>query len=282
MRTPAHADPPGPSLRALQEGFLAALRDGHDLAAALGEHAVLPPAAGGSEARWSIYSEGYLLRLAGAIENDYPAVARILGPGAFRALCRRYLAAFPPRSHDIGRAGDLLPEHLLRDPVRNALPFLPDLARFESALAFAAVAPRAATWRPEDLERDDAGRVAETPLRLVPSTGWIVSTWPLDSLWLLQEKGNAEVDLALSRERKHFLVWRDGITPRWRRADDVAATIVRGAGRRRSLAEIAARPDAPDPASLSEAFRLLLAAGVFLHPSESGGAGCAPCRKEKP
>ena len=98
------------------------------------------PPEGTVEGRWHIYSSGYLTRLVEALENDYSALARVVGPGPFGSLIQRYVAAHPPRSFDLRYAGDRLATFLEQDPLTGDLPFLPDLARLEWLLAEAFVA----------------------------------------------------------------------------------------------------------------------------------------------
>ena len=102
---PTDAPAAGSPLRQLQESFLAGLREA-DAAKRLAASGVfLEPPRGAVGQRLQIYREGYLRRLAEAIKNDYPALARILGPDAFRSLARRYLAACPPAACGSWRQG---------------------------------------------------------------------------------------------------------------------------------------------------------------------------------
>lgn len=126
------------------------------------------PPGDGIGTRLDIYRSGYLARLVEAIESDYPALRRILGEGAFGSLVGRYARACPPRSFDIGRAGDRLPVFLDQDPLTRDLPFLPDLARLEWALRVAFVAPDATPLAWEDLGAIDPEAVADTAFRLLP------------------------------------------------------------------------------------------------------------------
>ena len=99
------------------------------------------PPRGTIDGRWSIYRDGYTARIAEALENDFRAVLRVLGPDAFRSLAQRYVRACPPSSFDIGRAGEQLPRFLESDRLLDRLPFLADLARLEWAQLEAFVAP---------------------------------------------------------------------------------------------------------------------------------------------
>ncbi len=75
--------------------------------------------------RWHIYAHGYFARLSEALENDYTALRRIVGRDAFDSMVRRYALAQPPRSHDLGRAGDRLSRFLENDSLSRKLRFSP-------------------------------------------------------------------------------------------------------------------------------------------------------------
>ena len=83
-------------LRSVQDRFLAGLREGREDLAELGAPSFIDPPTGTARSRWRIYLNAYVARLVEAIEQDYPATRRIVGPEVFRSLGERYLAAFPP------------------------------------------------------------------------------------------------------------------------------------------------------------------------------------------
>jgi hypothetical protein len=208
--------PPAPGLRELQERFLRGLRDGAtaDQLAAAGVFAA-PPRSTATD-RWHVYREGYLVRLVEAVRNDYPAVERVVGEGPFSSLAARYLNAFPPSSHDIGRAGDRLAEHLAGDPLTAELPFLPDLARFEAALAAAVVAADGVPVTREDLARIAPERLPALPLRLASGAAFIASEWPLGDLWHLQGQADEEVSLTVQGRPARLVIFRRGAAVHWR------------------------------------------------------------------
>lgn len=230
MPHPAEAGA-GASLRELQERFLASLR-GEETSAGL-PGAFLEPPKGTAGERWQVYREAYHLRLIEAIANDYPATARILGPPAFDRLIRRYLALHPPAAHDIGRAGDRLAAYLPGDPLTEKLPFLPDLAAFEGALAAAVTAADLAPPSREALAALDPHLLFESPLALAPGAAFLDSAWPLGELWELRHKSDEEAALDVEGKPARLLVFRDGLTVRWRpiEGEDEAALltgVVRG------------------------------------------------------
>ncbi len=214
-----------PRLRDLQASFLAALRAG---AAAPPADFSAPPAAPVA-ARWSVYCEGYLLRLTEALRNDYPAVKRIVGAAAFRSLAARYFAAFPPHSHDITRAGDRLADYLAGDELAAGLPFLPDLARFEAALAAGVVAADLPPQRREDLAAHDPQLLIGLEITLAPGAAFFDSPWPLGELWELRDKPDSEVALRVEGRPSRLAVYRDGPAVRWRAVSDEEARLLAAA-----------------------------------------------------
>lgn len=274
------------ALQAMQSQLLAALRDGHSPTEGFRGGLFLDPPSGTAARRWEIYRNAYLIRLVEAIDNDYPAIARITGPTPFHALCHRYLTAFPPHSHDIGRAGQRLAEYLPRDPVTMDLPFLPELARFEWALAEAIGAPDAEPLHWSDLAGLSAEQLADSSLRLSPATVFIPSRWPLAALWLAKDQPDSAVDVPLDVQSSAILVSRQGLEPRWRSIDSDERALVEGASRGATPASLLESGvyGEDDQASLRlvRALRRVADYGALAPLSHSGDAEGAPLSKETP
>jgi hypothetical protein len=255
-------------LRALQRSLLQDLnglmaREPAERAADFGA-----PPAGGVEDRWQVYADGYVARLVEALESDYAALLRILGPDPFAALVERYVRAFPPRSYDLSRAGDLLPEHLSVDPIAVALPFLPDLARLERAVAEAFIAPdaEALTW--EALVEEAPENITILPLVLAPGVALLPSRWPVVSLWLTRDQADDAVALDLEKNPETALVFRRGYAVVCARLDAKEASFVAaltgGAATLTMLeARLASAGGAPEIASLLTTFRSFVERGLF-------------------
>lgn len=217
-----------PALRDLQARFLEELRErmGDEELPASG--AFLEPPVGSAVERWRIYREGYRLRLVEAIRNDYEAVARIVGPDPFRALIERYLEAHPPSAHDIGRAGDRLATFLASDPLTEKLPFLPDLARFEAALAASLVAADPAPIDRQALAALPPDDLLDLPLTLASGAQLLLSDWPVGDLWALRDRPDEEISLELEGRPARLVVHRDGLAVKWRELEDDEAVFLSG------------------------------------------------------
>jgi hypothetical protein len=226
-----------PSLRELQAEFLRGMRGeagASDLAA---EGVFLEPPAATSAARFDVYREGYELRLAGVIENDYPAVARILGEGPFRNLIHRYLARFPPHSHDVGRAGDHLARHLENDPLSENLPFLPELARFEAALSAGVVARDVEPWTRVAIAALGEA-LLDRPLAWAPGAAFLRSRWPLGDLWQLRDQADEDIELQVDGRPTDVVVFRHGLRVLWREVSSDEAAFLAAIDGRCSLLDL--------------------------------------------
>jgi len=226
------------------------------------------PPQGTLESRWHVYSSGYLTRITEALENDYPATRRVMGPGPFASLIHRYLGAHPPRSFDLRCAGEQLASFLKHDPLVGKLPFLPDLAHLEWLLAEAFLAKDPAPLLWSDLQAMDPETVSDLCLVLNPGTIVIRSPWPLIDIWGLKDKTDGEVSLEIAGRPSVVLVFRNGLKALCRHIDEFDARIVQAAAEGASLAEIqAALTDGDDPKvvrQLLESFRRLVDEGLFV------------------
>lgn len=222
----------------------------------------LDPPQGTIEARWHLYAHGYVARIAEAIENDYPALNRVLGARALRSLTARYVARFPPRSHDLGRVGDRLPGFLEDDALTQELPFLPDLARLEWAVAEAFVAADRQDLRWEDLAREGSEAVAEWPLRIRLGATRVRSAWPIHDLWLCRDRPDGEVDVALEGRPCSVLVSRRGLDVICRPVAPLEERVLDLAAHGGRLADLVDDTD-ESAADLVAAFRVLVEDAVF-------------------
>ena len=254
---------PVPALHAAQEALLNSI-----LAASpqmLRSCAALfaPPPSGTIKHRFWIYSEGIVVRRAEALENDYPAIRRILGEGPFRSLAARYARAHPSTFFDLGRAGGALPRFLVSDPLTEELPFLPDLARLERAIACAFVAADAEPRSWEELARLSPAEVADLSLKLLPGTALLSSRWPLLELRACSELPDDQVAIPVAGRPGRVVVYRRGLEVRSVAASAEDLRFLRCFRQRRSLAAIAPRWGETETAHLAELFRRWASEGVL-------------------
>lgn len=219
------------------------------------------------EVRWDIYRSGYVARLVEAVENDYPATRRILGAGPFSSLVARYVRRCPPRSYDIGRAGDRLSAFLAGDPLTHDLPFLPDLARLEWRLAeaFTAADVEPLTWT--SLQALDPESVGDATFRLRPGTSLVDTRWPLVDLLSVQGQADSEVAVTMDQCSRSVLVHRQGLEVRCRAVTAEDADFLDLAGHGLRLADLATTSASEaHTEALVARFRHFVGEGLFVNP----------------
>jgi putative DNA-binding protein len=124
---------------------------------------ILPSRTLRPEQRVRIYVDAYLARLIEALEEDFPAVARVVGRRTFHALCRAYLERYPSRSYSLNPLGRRLPEILADRPRAR------DLARVEVAMSEVFDAEQAAPLKPSDFGTLTPEKLARARLSFVPA-----------------------------------------------------------------------------------------------------------------
>jgi len=110
-----------------------------------------------------IYADAYLARMIEAIEKDFPALARLLGPSRFRSMCRGYLERFPSRSRSLNPLGRNLPDYLSDRPAAR------DLARVEAAMSEVFDGEAVDPLRPANFSRIAPERLPRARLTFVPA-----------------------------------------------------------------------------------------------------------------
>jgi hypothetical protein len=129
------------------------------------ESVVLPSARLAAPERVGVYHGMYLARMREALESDYPALARFLGPVEWERLVAAYVEAHPSRSYTLNALGRHLPEFVGTAGVRRPA-FCRDLARLEWAVAEVFDAPETPPLSGADIAAVEPGAWAKA--RLVP------------------------------------------------------------------------------------------------------------------
>lgn len=253
-------------LASLQKTLLDGILGGRLPVATLGALFADPPA-GTVAARWEVYESGLVERAAEAVANDYPALAKVIGPGPLRSLTGRYTRRFPPGSYDLGRVGDRLAGFLETDELTSGLPFLPDLARLEWAVAEAFVSSDEPPLRWEDLERLGAEAAADLSLRLRPGVTVLRSEWPIHDIWARRDDPPSDIDIPLRDRPGSVLVARRGFDIVCRTLDPPSVAVAEAAAGGRPLAEVLEAQHA-DASILVAAFRALVEDGAFARPAD--------------
>lgn len=220
----------------------------HDIAATY----VKPNAMLSSFERLEIYNRQYWFRVIGAVSEDFPALAAVLGAKRFDALVLAYLKENPSTSFSLRNLGANLPLWLERHPEfsgkRHEL--MVDIAQLEWAYVEsfdrAAVDPLT--------ETDFAGLNGDSKLSLQPHLQLLDLRYPVDELVLAVHKATPESDImsnavmerkvatrvrlpAMRRSKIHLAVHRYDYSIYYRRIDREAYLLLSALQRRHTLGE---------------------------------------------
>jgi hypothetical protein len=216
--------------------------------------------------RIEIYQGMYLLRMAEALESDYPALAHFLGEKRWTALVRDYVEAHPSRSYTLNVLGAALPAYLKQAAGPRHRGFCHDLARLELAVV-------------EAFDAEESGRLSPADLDAVPADAWeTVRLVPCAALRLVELGWNANAWLDSTKDdrhdhprphrqparlvvfRRHYAVYRRELSlPAFRLLTD----LVGGSTVGQALGAALARRGSPGPDALGRWFRDWAADGLF-------------------
>ncbi len=178
-----------------------------------------------AEVRLDIYRNAYHARLEEALATDYEALRAVLGEEAFSTLSRDYIQAFPSTHFSLRWFGRKLADFLTVHPPYLARPDLAELARFEWTLAEAFDAADAPIAAEADAARIPPQAWPDLRVSLHPSLRRATCRWNTPARWReLKDHAPASAPVMLS-EPAQVLVWRDGLTTRYRTlpGDEAAA-----------------------------------------------------------
>ncbi len=171
---------------------------------------IVLPERGTAVERLRVYAGGYPVRVHEALAEMFPAVAHVVGEGAFVDLVHRYVEAIPLHSYNLNDAGADLPGFLRADQLTTGLPFLPDLARLEWHVARAFHAHERATFDPTALANWSMDDWEGAALRFQPWVALVTSEWPIREIWESRETPIEDIDIDLNHRPDRVLVRRSG------------------------------------------------------------------------
>jgi len=184
--TPARLPDPGAAVPAtFQQRFW------HDLWAAPTADADTPWA---RQPGFAVYRNTVLKGCIDALVAQYPAVHRLIGDDALRALARDHTRAHPPTDGRQHVYGAHLPDHLAATrPADGSLDWLPDVARLDRLWTECHVAADAPVLDAATLLSRDPEALAHTHLVPHPAARWRwCAAWPAFDLWSAARDGRAD------------------------------------------------------------------------------------------
>jgi hypothetical protein len=178
------------------------------------ESAILPSKTLTSAERVGVYHGMYLLRMAEALENDYPAVAHFLGDGSFRQLVSEYVRAHPSTTYTLNRLGDRFPDFVRDQKGIRKKGFVYDLARLEQAVTQVFDAPESPAWPAEEIARIPEAAWPGAVLRPIAAFRLAAFSYPVNAYFQSvkdDDHDHPEVRRQptwLAVYRKRYEVWR--------------------------------------------------------------------------
>jgi hypothetical protein len=169
-------------------------------------------------ARVGIYRNHFFATLGGLLQVTFPVVCRLVDERFFAYAAHEYVREHPPRSRCLIEYGADFADFLADFEPCKALPYLADVARFEWALNIAASVQDSAPLPPRALAEVPTNAAAYVTLRLQPSLSYVISPWPVDTIWQAnQEDEVPSVDRASGGTRLE--IRRAGNAVAWLRLD---------------------------------------------------------------
>ncbi len=184
-----------------------------------------------SAERVGVYQGMYLLRMVEALENDFPAVAHLLGDDDFAELVTAYVGVHPSRTYTLNRLGDRFPEFIRSARGIRRKAFVADLARLESLVTEVFDAPESAAWPAEEIARVPENAWPGAVLRPSAALRVAAFAYPVNA-YLQSVKDDQHDHPATGRRptwiavyRKNYEVWRLDLS---KPAHDFLAALVNG------------------------------------------------------
>jgi hypothetical protein len=234
--------------------------------------------------RLEIYNRQYWFRVIGAVSEDFPALAAVIGSKRFDALVLAYLKENPSVSFTLRNLGARLPLWLAGHPEfapKNKHDLVLDVARLEWAYVEAYDRAEVTPLTVEDF----SGLTADSKLSLQPHLQLLALRYPVDELVLAvreqtptsEMSSNAVSELtkksqpklpAMRRTPTHLAVHRFDNSVYYRRIDKEAYLLLHAMQERRPLGEaleIAFAASSHTPEEQAEKIR-----DYFAHAAELG------------
>lgn len=133
--------------------------------------------------RFAVYRNNVAASLTEALEESFPAMAKLIGAENFRKVAGVFLRRHPPDTPMLAQYGAGFAEFLEGFAPLGHLGYLPDIARLEQARRRAYHAADAAPADPSALQALTPDLLAETRFGLAPATELVASRWPIHAIW---------------------------------------------------------------------------------------------------
>lgn len=157
--------------------------------------------------RFAVYRNNVIVGLVNALRARFPAVEKIVGAEFFAAIARVFVTEHPPRSPLIMQYGDDFPDFIADFEPAAELPYLPDVARLETARTRAYHAADAQPIDPSTLQGIAPEALPHLRVALHPSLEVVRSRHPIVTIWAMNS-GEAELGPIEDYQAEDALVLR--------------------------------------------------------------------------
>lgn len=155
----------------------------------------------------AVYRNNVRASLSKALAETFPVVHALVGDDFFKFTAREYFNAHPPSSPLLARYGDAFPRFLETFAPAAATPYLPEMARFESAWLNAYRTRDAQPLGKEAILAEAGGDPSTLRLTLHPSLQLLAFEYPVASIWRRHQHETANIPVTMS-EREHIVIIR--------------------------------------------------------------------------
>jgi hypothetical protein len=159
--------------------------------------------------RLRIYQNNTRASLTATLLAVFPVTARLVDERFFRYAASEFIRFHPPSEPRLVRYGSEFPNFLRTFEGLAEMPFVAETARLEWAIAEALDCASLPAVALSALESENS---AATPdLMLQPSLRFVISHWPVLSIWSAHQQDNdPEAVSAASRKPERIALWRNG------------------------------------------------------------------------
>jgi hypothetical protein len=176
--------------------------------------------------RLGIYAGAYGSRLAEALANNFPALAKLLGETDFEGLAADYVRTHDSPFFSIRYYGDQLPGFLAAHEDYVAAPVLAELASWEWAMTSVFDAADAPPLEHAALAGVSPQQWAQLRLSFHPSVQRLGLAWNVPQLWQALSDDAERPPVALAAAPVQWLLWRRELTTYYRSLSDCEATVL--------------------------------------------------------
>lgn len=173
--------------------------------------------------RLAIYASAYRTRLIGALESNFPVLARFMDTDEFQVLARRYIEQHEPTQRSVRWYGEQLARYLTVDARYRDAPVLADLATWEWAMTEVFDAADAPTLKPGDLVQRAPEEWADLRLVAHPSMRRVDLAWNAPQIWKALQEGAVAPKPECRSPPECWLLWRQELKIFFRALDPLEA-----------------------------------------------------------